>query len=140
MYTCLPQSMKNCFTLFFFFSTGRLSFSSLPTFKYVFVINARFLVRKICNYKLALSSHILRNGQALLTRVVARTTQEPSKDKLTNSSIPIMSTRNNQMDDPRNSALETPFVLPKTWHRGANGSSYLFGHLWMVINVFFFLR
>ena len=49
-----------------------------------------------------------------------------------------MSTRNNQMDDPRNSALETPFVLPKTWHRGANGSSYLFGHLWMVVNVFFF--
>jgi len=36
-----------------------------------------------------------------------------------------MSTKNNQMDDPRNSALETPFVMPKTWYREANGSSYL---------------
>jgi len=31
-----------------------------------------------------------------------------------------MSTKNSQMDDPRNSALETLFVLPKTWHREAN--------------------
>jgi len=27
------------------------------------------------------------------------------------------------MDDPRNSALETPFVLPKTWHHEHNDAS-----------------
>jgi len=31
-----------------------------------------------------------------------------------------MSTKHNQMDDPRNSALETPFVLPKTWNPESN--------------------
>ena len=36
-----------------------------------------------------------------------------------------MSTKNNQTDDPRNSALETRYVLPKTWHRESNGSSYI---------------
>ena len=47
-----------------------------------------------------------------------------------------MSAKNNQMDDPRNSALETPFVLPKTWHREAGGSSYLFGLIFHRSNCF----
>jgi len=41
-----------------------------------------------------------------------------------------MSSKNNQTDDPRNAALETRYVLPKTWHRepndGAASSSGMF--------------
>jgi len=47
-----------------------------------------------------------------------------------------MSTKNSQTDDPRNSALETPFVLPKTWHRepndGASSSGMFLSGLIMV--------
>jgi len=47
-----------------------------------------------------------------------------------------MSTKNNQVDDPRNSALETPFVLPKTWHQessdGASSSGMFLSGLIML--------